>query len=62
MNFVFVIVDKFSNINFISYKETNDVFAIAWFFFQDMIYLYGVSKTITFDKDNKFLSNFWQTL
>lgn len=62
MNFVFVIVDKFSNINFISCKETNDVFVIAWFIFEDVIYLYGASKTITLDKDNKFLSHFLQML
>ena len=57
--FILVVVNMFSNTtHFIACKKIDEAGLSAHLFFQEVVRLHGVSKTITSNEDVKFVSKF----
>ena len=56
---IFMVVDIFSKMaHFIPYHKTDDASNVADLFFREIVRLQGMTRTIVYNKDDKFLSYF----
>jgi hypothetical protein len=59
MDSIFVVVDRFLKMTYyIACQKTMNVSRVAQLYFNKLVCLYGIPRSITSDKDFKFMSNF----
>ena len=60
---ILLVVDHFSKMaHFLPCSKTSDTSKIAKLYFDEIVKLYGLPKTILSNRDVRFISYFWKTL